>query len=119
MRVLIVEGEKDLSRIWSRHLERMGMAVDTVHTQRDAINKLGTYDADIIILNLMLCDGSALAVADYVSYRLPEARIIFVTNTTFFSDGSIFSFAPNACAFVRMSTPPEDIAAMVEHYGTE
>ena len=80
---------------------------------------LGHYDADILILNLLLSDGSALAVADYASYRLPETRIIFVTNTTFFSDGSIFSFAPNACAFVQTATPPEDLAAMVEHYGPE
>jgi hypothetical protein len=42
-----------------------------------------------------------------------------VTNTSFFSDGSIFAFASNACAFVRRGTPPEDLAAMVEHYGIE
>lgn len=119
MRVLIVEGEKDLARIWSRHLERMGMTVAHVRTQCEAIDMLGHYDADILILNLLLSDGSALAVADYASYRLPETRIIFVTNTTFFSDGSIFSFAPNACAFVQTATPPEDLAAMVEHYGPE
>ena len=117
MKVLIVESEKDLATIWSRHLQRMGMTVAHVRTQCDAIDKLGHYNADVLILNLMLSDGAAFAVADYASYRLPEARIIFVTNTSFFSDGSIFSFAPNACAFVRTTTPPEDLAAMVEHYG--
>jgi hypothetical protein len=43
--------------------------------------------------------------------------VIFVTDTTFFSDGSIFAITPNARALVRTSAPPEDIAAMVEHYG--
>ena len=72
----------------------------------------------MIVLDLVLGEGSAFAVADFASYRRPQARIIFVTNTTFFSDGSIFSICPNACAYVQSATPPEDIAAMVEHYAT-
>jgi DNA-binding NtrC family response regulator len=117
MRVLIVESENGLANIWQRHLQRMGMHVTRAHGQTDAIGFLSTEDTDVIILDLVLSEGSALAVADYASYRLPDARVIFVTNTSFFSDGSIFSFAPNACAFVQSATPPEDLAAMVEHYG--
>ncbi len=117
MRVLIVESEHGLAMIWQRHLQRMGMTVSRACGQQDAIEHLSTEETDIIIMDLLLADGSALAVADYASYRLPDARVIFVTNTSFFSDGSIFSFAPNACAFVQSATPPEDLAALVEHYG--
>ena len=39
--------------------------------------------------------GVAMAVADFASYRRPEARVIFVTNTSFFSDGSIFAHSPS------------------------
>ena len=95
------------------------MEVSRCGGQTDAIGHLSSRPTDIIILDLVLSDGSALAVADYASYRLPEARVIFVTSASFFSDGSIFSFAPNACAFVRTGTRPEDLAAMVEHYGSE
>ena len=117
MRVLIVESEDALAYIWRRHLERLGMTVSVASCQDDAIDHLSENDTNILIMNLVLERGSALAVADYASYRLPEARVIFVTNTTFFSDGSIFSFAPNACAYVPSSTPPDDIAAIAEHYG--
>ncbi len=119
MRVLIVESENGLAKIWQRHLQRLGMHVSRARGQTDAIGFLSTEDTDIIIMNLMLAEGSAFAVADYASYRLPDARVIFVTNTSFFSDGSIFTYAPNACAFVQSATPPEDLAAMVEHYGPE
>ena len=61
----------------------------------------------------MLCAG-ATTIVDY--YRCPEARVIFVTNTTFFSDGSIFAHSPNACAYVPAATRPEDLAAMVDYY---
>lgn len=117
MDVLIVQSSPELGLIWQRHLQRCGMTVHVAESQEQAIHMLGRCSPDIIILDLVLQDGSALAVADFANYRLPEARVIFVTNTRFFSDGSIFAHAANACAFVQTSTPPDDLAAMVEHYG--
>jgi DNA-binding response OmpR family regulator len=118
MRVLIVESAPDLGRLWQRHLERSGARVDLVPDQSGAVRLMNLGAYNVIVLNLVLTDGSAFAVADYASYRCPAAKVIFVTNTTFFSDGSIFQHIPNACAFVRTETPPDDLAALVEHYGT-
>ncbi len=116
MDVLIVQSAPELGWVWQRHLQRCGMVVRVAEGQEEAIAAMNRKAPDSIILDLVLRDGSALAVADYASYRCPDARVIFVTNTRFFSDGSIFSHATNACAFVQTSTPPEDLAAMVEHY---
>ncbi|WP_296762677.1 response regulator [Sediminimonas sp.] len=117
MKVLIVESETDLGRLWQRHLERQGARVTLVGDQDSAIEVLRAEEINVIILDLVIAEGSPLAIADYASYRRPEARVIFVTNTTFFSDGSIFQHSANACAFLRSGTPPEDLAAMVEHFG--
>lgn len=72
---------------------------------------------DVIILDLVLATGSALAVADVAQFRQPDTSVIFVTDTSFFSDGSIFSIMPNARAFLPTRTPPDDLAAVVEYYG--
>lgn len=117
MNVLIVESRRELGVLWKRHLERQGASVDVVRGQCDAVDHLAYNAPDIIVMDLVLDEGSALAVADFASYRHPNARVIFVTDTTFFSDGSIFNHSSNACAFVPAGTPPEDLAAMVEHYG--
>ncbi|MDR9486310.1 MAG: hypothetical protein RI566_14180 [Sediminimonas sp.] len=117
MRVLIVEPEPELGCLWQRHLERQGAIVTLVPDQDSAIEVLRADDISVIILDLLVAQGSALTVADYANYRRPDARVIFVTNTTFFSDGSIFQHCGNACAFLRTGTPPEDLAAMVEHFG--
>lgn len=117
MNVLIVESRPELSLLWQLHLERQGYAVSQATDQDDAVSYLAERDVDIILLDLVLMQGSALAVADFASYRQPNARVIFVTNTTFFSDGSIFNHASNACAFLPSGIPPEDLAAMVAHYG--
>lgn len=116
MDVLIVQSAPELGLLWQRHLHRCGMKVRVAESQEDAIAAIGSCIPDIIILDLVLQAGSALAVADYANYRCPKTRVIFVTNTRFFSDGSIFSHVTNACAFVQSATPPEDLAAMVEHY---
>lgn len=116
MNVLIVESRPELAKLWKRHLERQGAKVKAVGSQKAAILSLYSEEFEIIVLDLILEQGSALAVADFASYRRPNARVIFVTNTSFFSDGSIFAHSSNACAYVQSETPPEDLAAMVEHY---
>ena len=118
-RVLIVESVAELATVWERHLVRQGMQVKSVAGQTDAIEYLSETEVDIIILDLLIEDGSALAISDYANYRYPSARVIFVNNTSFFSDGSIFAHSANARAFVQSNTPPEDLAAMVAHYGAE
>ena len=118
MRVLIVEGNPDLGWVWRRHLERRGCQVTLAHNQTEAIEVIRTDDVDIIVLNLILDDGSAFAVADFASYRCPKTKIIFTTNSNFFSDGSIFQHIPNACAMMPSEVAPDDLSALVEHYGT-
>ena len=118
-RVLIVESVPDLASVWKPHLERQGMSVACVTEQSEAIAHLSDKTVDTIILDLVIEEGSALAIADYANYRQPHAQVVFVTNTTFFSDGSIFAHSANARAFVQSETPPEDLAAMVAYYSAE
>lgn len=118
MQVLIVETTAELAEIWRRHLARQGHDVIVAHSDTAAVRAIATQTLDVIILDLVLDGGSALAVADFAQYRQPGAKVIVVTDTTFFSDGSFFAITPNARAFVQSATPPDDLAAMVEHYGS-
>jgi DNA-binding NtrC family response regulator len=119
MNVLIVESNPALADLWASHLRRQGAEVSAVHGESAAVTVLEeeSQPCDVIVLNLVLDEGSAFAVADFASFRHPKARIIFVTGTSFFSDGSIFQLVPNACAYLPAATPVEDLAALVEHYG--
>ena len=117
MDVLIVQSNAQLGRLWMRHLERMGAAVSLATNGDTAVSLLETDVFDVIVLDLVLKEGSALTVADLANYRQPNANVVFVTDTTFFSDGSIFAHSANARAYVEKGTPPQDLAAIVEHYG--
>ncbi len=117
MDVLIVESNPDLGGLWQRHLQRQGAQVVVSGDQTTAIQSLQSMDFDVIVLDLVLENGSPLAIADYASYRRPDSKIVFVTNDSFFSDGSIFQHCSNACAFVPTATQPEDLAAIVDYHG--
>lgn len=116
MQVLIVESEPSLGAIWKRHLERMGKSVTLVHSQEEAVAELTARPYAILVLDLFLNSGSALAVADYAGFRRPEMRVLFVSRRSFFADGSIFQHAANACALMPSDTPLDDLDAVVDHY---
>jgi len=116
MKILIVENNPNLGKIWSNHLARLGMDVTLAASQDEAVDCLQKHSWDLLLLNLVLEGGSAFAVADYAAYRQPDTKVLFVTNTSFFSDGSIFQHIPNACGLLQTSTPPQDIAAIAEHH---
>jgi CheY-like chemotaxis protein len=117
MRVLIVQSNESLGLVWRRHLERLGVSVTSAATGSEAVDLIETHDFDCIVLDLILGEGNALTVADVAYFRQPGANVIFVTDTTFFSDGSIFTHSAKARAFVEKATPPTDLAAIVHHYG--
>lgn len=117
MRVLIVQSNVPIANIWQRHLQRLGAIVDIALTGSDAVDAIETKSYDVIVLDLVLGEGSALTVGDVAFFRQPDANLIYVTDTTFFSDGSIFNHSANARAFIETSTPPGDLAAIVQHYG--
>ncbi|MCA0941500.1 response regulator [Salipiger pacificus] len=117
MKVLIVQGNQTLAGSWSRHLKGNGADVLMAQDQDGATRLIRDEDVDVIVLDLMLAAGSALAVADFASFRQPDCRVVFVTDSPVFSDGSIFRHCANACAYLPTATAPSDLAAMVEHYG--
>ena len=58
----------------------------------------------IVVLDLILGEGSVFAVADFMNYRQPDAQVIFVTNTSFFPEGSIFQFFPMLAHIFKASS---------------
>ena len=119
MRTLIVQSHYALGQVWAGHLERLGATVQHVTTGDEALAVIQDNPLDAIVLDLVLSEGSALSIADFANFSQPSANVVFVTDTTFFSDGSIFAHCANARAFVETATPPEDLAAIVHHYGLD
>lgn len=117
MKVLIVEHNRDLARIWAGFLGRQGMACALAASAAEAYENLRAQGFDALVLDMELEGGEAIAVADFASYRNPDIPIIAVTARGFFSDSAIFELVPNARGLLRAPLRLEDMAALVEHYG--
>ena len=115
--ILIVASNPELSTLWARHLERQKHSVVVVTDQASAVDFLCEQAPDVLVLDVMLEDGSALAVADFASYKSPSTRIVFVTRNSFFSDGSLFQHNPNTAAIIPERTNPTDLAEIVAYHG--
>jgi CheY-like chemotaxis protein len=93
MRVLIVQSKPELGTLWRRHLERLDGTVTVVETGDAALILLQDQYFDVIALDLVLREGSALTVADFANFNQPRANIVFVTDTTFFQTVPFFRTA--------------------------
>ena len=114
MRVLIVEGNRDLANIWARFLARQGVTCTLAGTAAEAFAALRGGAFEALVLDMELPQGEAIAVADFASYRNPDLPIIAVTARGFFSDGAIFQLIPNARGLLRTPLRLDDMAALIE-----
>lgn len=115
MRILIAQHNAELGELWARFFAREGVEVTLVHSQIDAMSKLKAQDFDALVLELVLPDGGAIAIADFAAYRMPNTPIITVNSSSFFSDGSIFQLMPNVQTVLQAPVVVEDLAAVVSH----
>lgn len=115
--ILIVASNPSLSELWARHLRRQNQNVHVVTSQDEAVDFICENKAEVLVLDVMLEDGSAIAIADFASYRQPDTRIVFVTRNSFFSDGSLFRHIPNTAAIIPERTNPTDLAEIVAYHG--
>jgi DNA-binding response OmpR family regulator len=117
MRILLVQENEDLGRIWCRFLERHGVTVDYAGTQAQAFEALGTRTYDALVIDPVLHEpGDGLAVADMATVRNPDIVILAVTKSTFLSEGSIFSLIPNARGVMHTPMRPDDLLAYLQHF---
>ncbi len=117
MQVLVVQSDEAMGQIWCDHLVRQGAVTVLAQNEKAAVDALRWRTFDVLVIDLMAQDCGVLSVADLATYRSPEIAIIVVTANSFFSDGSIFEVIPNTRGFLNSPVAPEDLAALVDHYG--
>ncbi len=115
LRVLIAQHNAELGALWAAFLKREGVEVTLVQSQSEALMQIRAQNFDALVLEMVLPDGGAIAVADFAAYRLPNTPVITVNSTSFFSDGSIFDLMPNVHSVMQAPVEAEDLAALVAH----
>ena len=79
MRILVVEDEKDLNNIITKHLKKNNFSVDSVFNGEEALEYLdyGTYD--LIILDIMLPKVNGYEVIKKLRENKNEIAVLMLT----------------------------------------
>lgn len=77
MKILIIEDEQGLREVIRESLEKEKYIVETAHDYISGLDKIGSYDYDCILIDIMLPNGSGLdLLRELKAMRKKEAVII-------------------------------------------
>ena len=79
MKLLIIEDERQLSDSIVSYLSREDYLCEQAFTFNDAMMKVGVYEYDCILLDLMLPGGSGLDILRRIKQRSPNTGVIIVS----------------------------------------
>ncbi|WP_179379098.1 hypothetical protein [Jannaschia marina] len=88
-------------------------------SQHEAALWVCERDPAVVLIDLALTRGSPLAVADFCSYRRPEARIVLLGGGGLMADGSLFGHVGNAAVLLSGPVDPTDLASILAFQAKE
>ena len=78
-KVLVVEDEEPIRRFITLNLSATGYEIGEADTGEKALDMLGSFRPDVIVLDLMLPGISGLEVCQQVREKMPETFVIMLT----------------------------------------
>lgn len=115
MKCLVADDNADLARLWGLALGADGHDV-TVCTDGDAaVNQMRVQDFDLLILDLFMPGGGALALARVAVYNNPAAQVLVVTGADCFAYGELLEMGGNIAMVLRKPVSPDDLRSYVAH----
>lgn len=79
MKLLLVEDHTELADNMTAYLARNGVSCKQVLTCDAAIDALVTAPYDVVVLDLMLPDGSGFEVLEYLKQERPETGVLIIS----------------------------------------
>lgn len=86
MKILIIEDNKELANSVEQYLNIEGYRCEVCYTSRAGTEKLVSYQYDIIILDIMLPDGSGLDLIDLIKSEKIEGGLLIISAKNSFDD---------------------------------
>lgn len=79
MKILIVEDEPSLRELMCRELQRENHVVESAASFQEADGKLAGYSYDLILLDIMLPDGSGLKLLEKIKAEHRREQVIIIS----------------------------------------
>jgi DNA-binding response OmpR family regulator len=86
MKLLVIEDEVELQEIIRQSLEKEGYRVESAIDFRSAMDKVGSYDYDCILLDIMLPGGNGLDILEELKNMNKSENVIIISAKNSISD---------------------------------
>ena len=77
--VLVVDDDHEIRKLLGRYLTEQGFRVSVAGSKREFLERVATERLDIVVLDVLLPDGSGLDLCRYLRQRMPHVPVILVT----------------------------------------
>ncbi len=77
--ILVVDDDLEIRKLLGRYLDQQGLRVTLAADRRELEEKLATQQIDLIVLDVMLPDGSGLDICRVLRDRKPHTPVILLT----------------------------------------
>ena len=105
MKILIVEDEESLRDIMSRTLKKEGHVTETAGDYASAMEKLGVYSYDCVLLDIMLPGGSGLDILSHIKKTNKKLNVIIISAKDSIDDKVAWSLEPTIIWQSRFTLP--------------
>jgi two-component system, OmpR family, response regulator len=78
-RVLVVDDDSEIRQLLGRYLEGQGFATALAGDRRECEAKIAQFTPDLVVLDVMLPDGSGLDICRDIKNRTPVLAVILLT----------------------------------------
>lgn len=78
-RILIIDDEIDICFILNHYLNKENFLVDKAHSLKDGLEKMKSFNPQILFLDISLPDGSGLNSIKIIKKILPEVKISIIS----------------------------------------
>ena len=79
MKLLIIEDEASLQELMTATLKKEGYVVENAMDYNEAIDKLGAYSYDCVLLDLNLPGGNGLDILEHIKKRCSKLNVIIIS----------------------------------------
>ena len=114
MKILVVEDERDLNRIITKHLKRNNYSVDSCFDGEEALDFVSYSEYDLIITDIMMPKMDGYDFISEVQYLSPDQPFLFITAKTSEQD-KIFGLSMGADDFITKPFSPRELVLRVNN----
>ncbi|KAF0182365.1 MAG: response regulator [Nitrospirae bacterium] len=90
MKILVVDDEKNILKLYKAELEDEGYTVVTANSGREALDVYEQEEPDIITLDIMMPEMDGIQVLRQIKQKAPEIPIIMLTAYDYRDDFSVW-----------------------------